>query len=56
MTVWIVEHECDDSYYIPYLVDIFLTEDLAKQFVESKPIESKHYYEITETLVKERID
>lgn len=55
MTVWIVEHECDDTYYSPYLERIFLTEELAKKYIESKDEYDRQQLEISEVDVIEKL-
>lgn len=59
MTVWVVRHECDDQfydqYYPPHLIDIFLTLDLAKEFVSKQNSYDQAYYSISEVEIKESV-
>jgi hypothetical protein len=55
MTVWIVEHECDDRYYSPYLEAIFLTEELAKAYVASRDEFDRVKLEISKYEVREKV-
>ncbi len=55
MTVWIIEHKCDDLYYSPYLECIFVTEELAKKYVASKEDYEQDLLEISEVEVLEAL-
>ena len=56
MTVWIVERECDDPYYGPYLIEIFASEQLAIEFIKSKNVNYQQYYEATSRKVIESLN
>lgn len=55
MIVWIVEIECDDSFYGMQLSAIFATEQLAKDYVASHEFYVANFMEISEYKVFESL-
>lgn len=49
--VYVVEHECDDPFYSPYLVAIFSTKEKAQEYINKQPTYEQKELEISEVEV-----